>query len=93
MQVAYYDLFLGGVDISAYVHHEIDDTPVPGFDVKDFKEYASQSDKYYIVVADKENYAEIRNVLIAGGYEPVKDFIHFRPMAYKKVQQDPDFKL
>lgn len=84
LQVAYYDLFLGGVDISAYVYHQVDGLEVRGFDVKDFKEYAFKSDEYFIVVADKENYAEIRDVLIAGGYEPVKDFVQFRQTRYKK---------
>ncbi len=88
LQIACYDLSLGGVNIAAYVHHEIGEEPVPDFDVKDFKDYAFKSDAYYIVVADKENYAQIREVLIANGYEPLKDFVQFKPMAYTKSRDD-----
>ena len=74
--------------IAAYVHHELGEEPVRGFDVKDFKEYAFKRDRYYIVVADKENYAQIREVLIENGYEPLKDFVQFKPMAYTKSRDD-----
>ena len=91
--VAYYDLRLGGMNISAYVYHQVDGLEVRGFDVKNFKEYASKSDKYYIVVADNDNYAEIRDVLIDGGYQPVKDFVHFRKMTYEKNRTDLKLEL
>ena len=82
------DLFLGGVNVSAYVYHKLEEITVPGFNVKNFSDYAFKSDEYYIVVAAQDNYSEMRDVLIAGGYEPVKDFIYFCPIAYKKVWHD-----
>ena len=88
LKVAYYDLFLGNVKISDFVFHKIDEIDDSDFDVKDFKEYAFQSDKYYIVVAENDDYAEAREVLIKNGYEPIKDFIRFRPLAYVKSRDD-----
>lgn len=87
-EVAYYDLSLGGVNIAAYVHHELGEAHISDFDVKDFKDYAFKSDKYYVMIADKENYAQIREVLIANGYEPLKDFVQFKSKTYKKVWKD-----
>lgn len=70
------DLFLGNEKISAIVNPQADN-------MLDFKR-----DENFIVVADNDNYAEIRQLLIDNGYEPTKDFVQFRPKAYKKVWQD-----
>ena len=86
---ACYDLLLGNEKISAFVYHKLDKIEdsnlISDLNIIDFKNYAFQRDKYYILVADNDNYKEIRAVLIENGYEPVKDFVQFKPVEYKKT--------
>ena len=79
---------MGNVKISDFVFHKIDEVNDSDFGIKDFKEYASRSDKYYIVVVDNDSYEETREVLIESGYKPLEDFIRFRPLAYVKSRDD-----
>jgi hypothetical protein len=72
---AYYNLKLGSVN------PEIIDNII----LNDIK---NQNNKYYIVVADNNNYSEIRQILIENGYQPIKDFINLKPIKYTKVWQE-----
>ena len=85
--VAHYGLFFGNVNISDFVYHKLNEAD---FGANDFKQYAFKSDEYYFVVADNENYGEVREVLIKNGYEPIKDFVQFKPLPYVKVWRDND---
>ncbi len=85
--VAHYGLFFGNVNISDFVYHKLNEID---FGANDFKQYAFKSDEYYFVVADNENYGEVREVLIKNGYEPIKDFVQFKPLPYVKVWRDND---
>lgn len=78
-------LYLGNVKISAFVYHKLDEVVL---DFADFKYYTFKNDRYYIVVADSDNYAEIRELLIKSGYSPLRDFVQFKPMSYTKVWKD-----
>lgn len=69
-------LSLGRVKISAVVNPQADNM------------LAFKRDENFIIVADNNNYAEIREQLIAKGYEPLKDFVQFKPATYKKVWKD-----
>ena len=82
---AAYDLFFGKEKISEFVYHKPNEVKDLSFNVKNFEQFAFQSDKYFFVVADNDNYEEIRKILISNGYEPVKDFVQFKPATYKKV--------
>ena len=70
VSIAYYDLFLGNVEI-------VD------CNLKDLT-----SSKYYFLIADNKNYAEIRKFLVERGCKPIKDFVQFKSLPYVKVWKD-----
>ena len=84
----YYDLLLGGVKDISFTYHKIGEVGNIPFDLKDFTNYYFKNDQYYIVVADNENYLEIRELLIKHNYQPLKDFVQFKPTPYTKVWRE-----
>lgn len=88
LAAAYYGLLLGGVKNPAFTYHKINEVGNIPFSLSDFDTCAFKSDKYYIVVADNENYSEIRELLTKTGYQPLKDFVQFKQIPYTKIWKE-----
>lgn len=88
LAAAYYGLLLGGVKNPAFTYHKISEVGNLPFSVGNFENCAFKGDKYYIVVADNENYSEIRQLLIQSGYQPLKDFAQFKSLPYTKIWRE-----
>lgn len=85
---AYYGLLLGGVENPTFTYHKVSEVGKLPMKLDDFSSYVNQSEKYFIVVADNKEYPEIRELLIQSGYNPLKDFVQFKPTPYTKVWRD-----
>ena len=81
---AYYNLALGNVKVKCFVYHNLDEITENVLSLDNWNNYSQKNYKYYIVVADNENYSVSRSVIIESGYNPIKDFIRWRPLPYKK---------
>ena len=64
------------------------------FRMTEWSEYIGKSDEYFFVVADNTNYEMVRELLMSGHYEPLKDFVRWKPLrSNKEWQQKPRPKL
>ena len=78
-EYAFYNLKLGNAD------------PEGIMSAGDYQTSGKEGRPYY-VVADKDNYPEIRRMLISDGLEPVKDFVHLEPVEYEiEWNEEKDF--
>lgn len=73
---AFYNLKLGNSQPTEFIYHIPINSPI--FEISDWKDYANKSNEYFIVVADNANYVKIRELLINGKYEPLKDFVQLK---------------
>ena len=73
---AFYNLKLGN------------NNPVEIINLNSFEKYKLNKKDSYIVVADCENYKNIREVLIDANFKPINDFIQLNPITYKKIWKD-----
>ena len=44
--------------------------------------------KYFIIIADNNNYPAHRQTLMEHGFSPISDFLQLKPIKYKKIWQD-----
>lgn len=73
---ACYNLHMGNCNPEKFIYHN--SVANSTFKIDDWKDFSNKSEEYFIVVVDNENYGEIRQLLIDGNYEPLKDFVQLK---------------
>ena len=82
---AFYNLIIGGESPVKYVHYDYRDKCIGTMSVEDYQlVLTGNKEKYYVVIADRDNQKKIIEKLLNLDYQPLVDFVSLTTIKYKK---------